>query len=208
MWLVGARAQQVEAPLYAADLTLTGAAQLVMGVSVSRSYLYLQNISTHNMNVEIGGPRAHATISGGAVATVVIDNAGFNYTYPPKVAFVGGGPQAGQRGGPYLGLNQPNGTSHSHPASGHAVLTTGAVSSIVIDDPGAGYLCPPYVYVYDDVNMDPYGCALPSATSGISLPFSASTPSVPLIFNGTFCPTGPISVLGTSGDVLVCRWAE
>lgn len=205
MWLVGARHQQVDAPLYSADVTLTGAAQLVLATSVARSCLILQNLGTHAMNVEIGGPRAHATISGGAVASVVIDNAGFNYTYPPLVAFLGGGPQAGQKSGPYLGLNQPNGTAPTHPAQGHAVLVGGAVSSIVIDDPGAGYLSVPYVYIYNNVNLDPYGAAIPSATSGIALPL---TQAAPLIFNGTFCPTAAISVIGTAADVLLCRWAE
>lgn len=205
MWLVGARHQQVDAPLYVADVTLTGSPQLVLATSVARTCLILQNLGTHVMNVEIGGPRAHCTMSAGAVASVVIDNAGFNFTYPPLVLFMGGGPQQGQKSGPYLGLNQPNGTSPTHPAQGHAVIVGGAVSSIVIDDPGAGYLSAPYVYIYNNVNLDPYGCALPSATSGISLPLSQASP---LVFNGTFCPTAPIAVLGTAADVLLCRWAE
>jgi len=196
--------QQVRHYLYTNDITMTGSAQLVMGQSQARSVLMLQNIGSHTMNIEFGSARAHCTLSSGAVNSVVIDNGGFGFTKPPVVVFLGGGPsEAG--GGPnssYLGLNQPNGAAPSNFAQGHAVLSGSTVASVTIDNPGSGYVKAPYVFLYND-DLDPYGCATPSSTSGIQLLAGGS-----LTFNGTGCPTDPISVIGTASDVLVCRWMD
>lgn len=210
MWLQGSRGQQAQANLYRADVTLGGStAQLVLGRSMSRSCLILQNLGTHAMNIEIGFGAATATLSGTTVASIAVTNAGFNYTKPPLVRILGGGPPGGAPGGlgynsSYVGLAQPNGYSPSHPAIAHAVLVAGAISSIVVDDPGTGYLIAPYVQILGS-DLDPNGAALPSSTSGISLPLSQA---VPIAFNGTLCPTDPVSVIGTSGDTLLCRWAD
>ena len=203
MRLVGSGGQQRRDILYAADGTVTtgGTPQTILGQSQTRSYLMLQNQSTGNLVVEMGSARATCTIVGGAVATITVTNAGFNFTKPPVVHFLGGG-NAGNSA--YLGLNQPNGPAPQHPAKAHAVLTGNAVSSIVIDDPGAGYAIAPFVLLQNS-DLDPYGCAVPTATGGILLP--PSTPA--LIWNGTFCPTDPIAIFGaTLGQAFVCRWAD
>lgn len=204
MNLPGSRGQQGDYPLYGVDLTLSGAAQLVLGSSPSRSLLMLQNCSgTNDMRVEIGGPRATATLTAGKVTSIAVNNAGFNFTSPPLVRLVGGGPPLGQVGGPYLGLNQPNGPSPSAIAKARAVLVGGAVSSFIIDDPGAGYLIAPFVFLFNDLALDPYGCAIPTATTGLVIPTKSR-----LTFENTACPTGPIAVIGTNADVLACRWMD
>lgn len=188
-------------------MALTGSAQLVLARAVSRSYLRLQNISTHAMAVEIGFGRAHCALTNGAVSSVTIDNGGFNYTNPPLVRFLGGGFNGNSSN---LGLNQPNwpgpnsaGGLKGRPAQGHAVLTAGAISSVVIDDPGQGYAIAPFVQFIPSA-LDPYGCALPAVGSaGFQLAAGAS-----LSFEATTCPTDSVAVIGTMGDVLICRWLD
>jgi hypothetical protein len=77
-----------------------------------------------------------------------------------------------------------------------------SISSIVINDPGAGYAIAPYVFIMNS-DLDPYGCAAPSATSGMLL----SSNSAPYILNGTSCFTDAIAVFGaTTGQAFLCRW--
>lgn len=192
--------QTVRSPLYSADITLTGSAQVVLPQHQSRSFLMIQNLSAHAMQLEFGSARASATITNGAVTAINVTNAGFNFTRPPVVTLIGGG----SAGNPnYVGLSAPGGASPSQPAQAHAVLTSNAVSSIVIDNPGAGYVRAPYVLITNS-DLDPYGAAVPSVGSGLVLPISQASP---LIFNGTFCTTDPIAVLGTAADVLLVRYA-
>lgn len=204
MRLIGSGGQQRRDILYTADGTVVtgGTPQVILGQSMSRSFLLLQNQSASALSFEIGSARATCTINAaGQVTGFTITNAGFNFTKPPRVIFLGGGSGGNSA---FLGLNQPGGPGPSHPAVAHAVLTSGAVSSIVIDDPGAGYVIAPFVLLQNS-DLDPYGCALPSATGGILLP--ANTPA--LVWNGTFCPTDPIAVFGaTSAQAFVCRWAD
>lgn len=207
MKIVGASGQVAAHPLYYADAVMTGSAQLVLARSQARCFLMFQNTGSHAMYVEIGSARAHATLTSGAVSSVTVDNAGFNFTKPPVVRFLGGG-NAGNSA--YAGLGQPGGASPNssltagRPAQARAVLTTGAVTSIVVDDGGAGYVTAPYVLIFND-DLDPNGAAIPSATSGIVLPANMTAP---IAFEGTFCPTESISVLGTASDVLLARWSD
>jgi len=129
----------------------------------------LQNISDTAMYFEFGSARASATLTSGGVSACTILNAGFGFTYPPIVEFVGGGNSGN---GLNLGVGYPNQNAPSRPAKAHCVLTSdgyGAgkskISSIVIDDPGAGYAVAPYVRLINDPN-DAYGCADPSLSSG------------------------------------------
>lgn len=212
MKLVGASQQQVHhyMPDVSNTITVGGTAQLVMAQAPSRSFLYLQNNSLGPLWIEFGSARARCTISNGAVNAVTISNAGFNFTNPPVVRFVGGGGVGGTGstpavGAPFLGGNLPGYTSPSNMAVGHAVMTGAApnqsVASIVIDNPGSGYLCAPYVFIFNS-DLDPYGCALPATNVGIQL-----TSGVPLIFNGTCCPTDSISVFGaTTGQTFVAKF--
>lgn len=186
--------------LYCADATIAtgGTPQLVLGQSQSRSYLLLQNTDAAPMFIEVGSARAHATISAGKLTAITIDNAGFGFTSPPVVRLLGGGGM-----GPFLGGNQPNYPAPSHPAVARSVLTTGVVSSFIIDDPGSGYLKAPYVMIFN-ADLDPYGAAVPSLGVGIQLNSGEK-----IIWENTFCHTDPVSVFSpTSNAVLTCRWAD
>ena len=187
-------------------LTLGGTPQLVLPEQPSRSYLFFQNISTDLLRVEFGSARATCGLTSGAVTSVTVTNAGFNFTRPPVIRFEGGG---GLLNGQYVGVAAPNGPSPSRPAKAHAVLTGGAsgggsyVSSIVIDDPGAGYVIAPFVAIFNS-DLDPYGVAAPSATSGMIL---AGSGAAPIVFNGFTCPTNSIAVYGaTTGDAFTCKF--
>lgn len=197
-------------PLYRADGSITagGTAQLVLGRSVSRSHLIIQNTSTGPLWLEIGCGRATATLTSGAVSSVSVSNAGFNYTKPPLVKFWGGGNNYGNTS--WVGVGQPNMPPPNSVgpagriAAAHAVLVGGAISSIVVDDGGAGYTAAPYVEIINS-DLDFLGCAVPSAGVGILLPAG----SFPLIYNGSVCPTDPIAIFGaTTGQTFMCGWMD
>ena len=77
-----------------------------------------------------------------------------------------------------------------------------SVASITIDDPGAGYVIAPYVFIMNS-DLDPYGCALPSATNGMLM----TSNSAPYILNGTSCFTDAVAVFGaTTGQAFLARW--
>jgi hypothetical protein len=197
-------------PCYVADgaIAAGGTPQLVLPMLPSRSYLELQNLSNGPLWFENGAARATATISGGKVSSVAVTNSGFNYTIAPLIIFYGGG-NAGNSS--YLGNNQPGGEGPNtmltpgRPAIAHCVMSGSAgnlsVSSIVVDDPGAGYVCAPFVFIQNN-NLDIYGVATPSATSGRLL--TAQGP--PLVISGTAW-TDQIAVFGaTTGQAFLCRW--
>jgi hypothetical protein len=204
MKLVSAGGQQTQHPLYCFDGTITtgGTAQLALARSMSRSLLILENNNASgNLLFEFGSARATSTITSGVVTSTSITNAGFNFGYPPVIRFLGGG----SAGNPaYKGLAQPNGATPSNQATGHAVLTAGALSSIVIDNGGSGYVTAPYVFIQNS-ELDPNGCAVPSATVGILLVPGGGA----LTFNGTCCPTDSIAVFGaTTSMTFVVRWMD
>jgi hypothetical protein len=209
MKLMNAAGQNRHDTLYIADATIVtgGTAQLVLGRSQSRSFLKLQNLSAGPLFFEFGSARATAAVSGGVVTGCTVTNAGRGFTYAPVIEFLGGGGNDFPNPNPsYVGLGQDGAPSPSHFARAHCVMTGTApnltVASIVIDDPGANYLCPPYVFIRNS-DLDPNGSALPSATSGMLL----SGQSPPYILNGTACNTDPIAVLGAStGQAFLARW--
>ena len=213
MQLQGSRFQVKRDPLYVADGTIAagGTAQLVLPQLQTRSFLKLQNLSTGPLYFENGSARATCSLTSGAVSSISVANPGFNFTNPPLVIFYGGG-NAGNSS--YLGLGQPgaegpnSSLTAGRPAKAHCVMASATplpglkVSSIVIGDPGAGYVIAPFVFIVNS-DLDPYGCAVPSATSGMLLPAGSS----PYILNGTSCHTDPISVFGaTTGQAFLCRW--
>lgn len=204
MKLVSAGNQQVRHFLYDASGSVAGTAQLVLARSLARSLLYIKNTSLGPLWVEFDGARATATLSGSSVTSCAITNAGFNYTKPPLVRFLGGGLAMGNTS--YLGLNQPNGPSPSHPATGRAVMTGSAgalsVGSIVIDDAGSGYVIAPYVQLISS-DLDPYGGAVPSAGVGWEL-----APGEAVTFNGTCCPTESVSIYGQDTQTYVAKWMD
>jgi hypothetical protein len=217
MKLVGAGGQQVAHYLYNADGTTGASAKLVLPRNLSRSMLFFQNLhASATMYLEIGYGTATATLTSGAVSSIAVNNAGFNYTKPPLIRILGGGyaqGASGRAGGPntsYLGLNQPGGPSPAKPAYAVATLSGGTISAITLTEGpngevvgGALYQIAPYVQIIGS-DLDPYGCAVPSATSGIQLGAGQS-----LYWNGTACPTDPVAVYSsTSGANFTCRWMD
>lgn len=209
MKLVGSSQQQAQHRFYNFDGTTVNGAKLIVPRSPSRSMLFFVNLhATAAMYLGIGFGQATATITNGAVTGVTINNAGFNYTKPPLLRFHGGGyPQgfSGPAPGPntsYVGLAHPDqGSSPQNPATARTVLTSNAISSVVITNPGSGYIIAPYVEVLGS-DLDPYGCEVPSATYGILVGANGGS----FYVNGTACPTDPIAVYcGTNAAPYTCR---
>lgn len=219
MQLVGSRDQQQRDHIYSADGTIAAGntSQLLLPERKGCSFLVIQNNSSGALFIEIGGARATVTVSGGGLGAFTVTNGGFGYTLPPKVLLFGGGsggnsispgatlpnwPAPGDPGfaGPRLG------STSARPGTAHAVLTLGVVTSIVVDDPGSGYVTPPYVFLENNI-VDPKGVADPyfgSVNSGIQLPSSGGSYYV----NGTHCTTDAIAIWGaTTGQAFTCRWA-
>ena len=199
--VVGFTEQQVLTPVYRADGTIAtgGTPQLVLPRAAPRSSVLIQNTSTSDtLTFEFGCARAKATVTNGKVTAITVTNAGFGFTYAPRVLFLGGGNPAN---GLDLGVGYPNQYAPSDYAAAHCVLSGGSISSIVIDDGGSGYDCAPYVQLLNDPN-DNYGCAVPSATSGYKL-----APGASLYQAYNVVTTDAISVYGaTTGDSWFCQY--
>lgn len=217
MKLVGAGYQGKRDFSFRADgiIGSTSAPQLVLPEQPSRSFLLFVNNSAAAMWLEFGSARAHCALSSGTVSSVTVDNAGFNFTRAPTVQFLGGGilPQQGQYppNSSYVGAPGPSFPAPSHPAQAHCVMTgsPGAltVSSIVVDDPGEGYVIAPYVFISNDV-LDPNGCADPSAGSGSGIKLAAAgTVGNGLYLSDTAVPTDAIAVFCSSlSSLFFCEW--
>lgn len=207
MKLVGAGGQQTRHYGYRADGTLAaGAAQLVLPETESRSFLYVQNLSSGDLFVEFGCARAHCALTSGAVSSVTMDNVGFGFTMPPIVTFIGG--LAGTAStlaiaGADTTQPVPVAAYKGSPAKGIAVLSGGTVASVTIQEGGSGYKNPPYVFIRNR-REDPFGCADPSISSGsgILLPTKTS-----ITFNGTACPTDAMAIYGaTPAQAFTVMW--
>ena len=221
MKLVGSSQQQNRHYLYRADgsIAIGGTAQLILGQSQARSHLLLANTSAGPLWVEIGTGGATCTISGGAVNTVTVTNAGFGFSKPPLVRFYGGGYAPGNNS--YVGLAQPGAPAPNSVASAantieplgkdakaHCVMTgsvgSQSISSIVIDRGGSSYAIAPFVQIINS-DLDPNGAAVPSSGVGILLPAGGS----PLVYNGTVCPTDPVAIWGAvTGQTFAARWMD
>ena len=207
--ITGYRGKTSAIPLYDASGTIASATapQLILPKAVTRSSVIIQNISSASMYVEVGAARASATLTSGAVSSVSITNGGFGYTKPPKVVFLGGGNNSNNQNNPsFLSAGQPDYPSPLNAATGHAVLTSGVVTSIVIDNPGSGYINAPYVQLVNDP-LDPFGCASPyynSTPSGLLL----VSPGGSYVSNGSVCVTDPIAIFcATLGSAFTCKYS-
>jgi hypothetical protein len=220
MKLPGSSQQQIGHYLYRADGTITsgGTAQVILGRSQSRSYLYLQNNSAGPLYAEIGTGGATATLTSGVVTSVTVTNAGIGFSNAPLVRFLGGG-NAGNGG--YTGLAQPGGAGPNSVLSkvgatqpvgavaiAHCVMTGSApnqtISSIVVDYGGAGYVLAPFVLIINS-DLDPNGAAIPSNGVGILLGAGGGSKE----YNGTVCPTDPVAIWGpTTGQAFTFRWMD
>ena len=187
-------------PTYDASGTITtgGTAQRILPFQPTRSYLLVQNTSSANLYLGIGGATATATISSGVVNSISVANGGLGYTYPPIVQFFGGGTVNAQLGD---ALGSQWGNAPAVPAQAKANLTSNAVSSITILNGGSGYLVAPFVYLQPDPR-DPYGAFAPSATAGIVL-----QPGLGYVAESSVVTNDPISIFGaTAGQSFVCKF--
>lgn len=206
--LIGVRHQAFKDRMYDASGTITTAntPQLILPEAVSRSSLLIENISSSNMFIEIGSARAIATITNGSVTGVVVTNAGFGYSQPPSITFLGGAFAGGVTTTLSFSLNgDPGYPAPSAPASAVCVMTGTApnmsVASITINSGGSGYFYPPYVSL-NNHRFDLWGAAAPSATSGIQLFPGGSYTS-----NGSIATTDAISVFcATQGAAYMCKF--
>ena len=223
MQLPGSRGQMVRDLTFDASGTIAtgGTAQLLLPEHKARSFLFIQNLdSTHDLYIEFGAARAHAVLTSGVVTSVVVDNAGFGYTYPPNVEFLGGGNSGNTA---FLGVAAPLYPAPGDPgdspirftdftlqkvAKAHATLGVSSISgslvnAIVIEDGGKGYQTAPLVRITNSLR-DPYGVAIPSTTSGMWLSAGGGN----LYINGPYCMTDQISVYGgTTSQAYCCKYA-
>lgn len=196
MELTGSRGQRgIRSHFYDSSGTIAtgGTAQLIAPEAKLRSSFVFENISDTNMFLEFGSARATATLTSGAVSSCSVTNAGFGFSRPPKITFLGGAWDNPNNALPTYTLpGCPCWPAPSNIASARCVMTGSApnqtVSSITIDNPGSGYLYPPIILIENDP-LDPYGCAAPSATVGILIVPNGSYTS-----NGIVCVTDQISV--------------
>lgn len=213
MKLVGAGQQVVQHFAYDASgvIAAGGTAQLLLPQHPSRSMLMFVNYSTGNLYLEFGAARATCSLSGTVLSSsFTITNSGFGYTRAPTIDFLGGGYPlvtlaSGQPAGfntSYVGAAGPGFPSPSRPARAHATLSGSSVNAIVLDDPGAGYAVAPLLFMINS-DLDPIGCATPSASSGILVTPGGGG----ITFNGTCCPTDAISVFGaTTSQAFTCKY--
>lgn len=204
MKLVGASGQFVKHPTFNASGTITtgGTAQLILPERTRCSMFMVQNISTAAMFLEIGSARATATLTSGVVTSIAITNAGFGFTVPPVVEFLGGGDSSANPN--YLGAGLSGYQAPTNVAKAHAVLTGGAVSSIVIENGGGNYVKAPYVFIRNSEN-DPFGVAIPSATSGILLGANGGSYYV----NGTAQTTDSLALFcATTSSAYTAIWMD
>jgi hypothetical protein len=112
-----------------------------------------------------GTAAASATIQGGGVQAVIVDNQGTGYTanHPPTISFSGGGgsgtvakalvtngkvtgvlvtnPGSGYASAPAVTINSPT----HHTATGASTIANGAVTSVTVTDGGGYYNTPPAI---------------------------------------------------------------
>jgi hypothetical protein len=199
---------------FRADGTITtgNTAQLLLPERKSTSMLLVMNISANPAFLEIGSARATSALTNGTVSSITVTNGGFGFTVPPDIILMGGaqsrvGVTSSLVTAGMPGQDAPGTFSTGRPAVARAVLTGGVVTSIVVTDPGAGYLWPPYVLITNSQNY-PFGCASPyfaSTFSGIYLAPGGGSYYV----NGTACPTDPLAIASaTSGGAFTVKWMQ
>src|SRR5271157_1042249 len=215
MYLTGTKGQQSADRLYRIYGTIASgtASQLISPIPTSRAFLFFQNNSSATMWFGFGSALATATISGGSVTACTVINGGFGFTAPPIIEFLGGaaycplvglGPSGAGMPGYAAPNNFPN-NAGGRPAIAHTVLTGGVITSIVIDDPGAGYAFAPFVDIRN-ADSDRYGCFDPfygSVAAGFLI-----GPNQSYFENGTNQCVEQISVFSTTvGAPYKFAWA-
>lgn len=211
MILPGAAGQQERHLLIDASGTTTAnTSTLLLPEHKSRSFLTIMNIhASATMFIDFGSARAHATLTGAAITSITVDNAGQGFSLTPDVFLIGGG-NGGNSSAPgvaAVGYPSPGDAAYAwsrttdmsgqRPGKAHAVMTGSApnmsIASIAIEDPGAGYAAAPLVLIRNNI-LDPFGVAIASATGGIILAANGGAWYV----NGPVCFTDPISIFSTT----------
>lgn len=219
MKLVGVRGQQGGDNVFPITITVGsgGGQYLVLPNQRTRSFIEIATTSSYVGYVSMGAGEATATLTSGAVSSITVVDGGFNYTLAPTVTIMGGGnegnptfvgataaPDYQPPGSPGPGVVPGAWNPTGSPATAHAVVSGGAISSIVVDNGGSVYAAVPYVLITNSPN-DPNGCA---SAYRSSVPIGRVVTSAnPLYYNGTDCPTSPIGIYcATSGAVFTIKW--
>jgi hypothetical protein len=199
---------------FSGTITAGGTAQTVLPQQLRRLAFYFQNLSIDNMYLGFGPPRPIATLSSGTISGITMPGAagggnGRGWSVTPQVVISGGiidGDYQQAPGANAFGGAQAVGV----PAQAHAVMTGSApnmsVSSIVVDNPGSGYLVAPLVTLVNNA---------PQLGGGSCLPVSGATPSGIEVVSGSgyfsmmgsfLVPASQVSVVGAAtGDAFICK---
>ncbi len=119
-------------------------------------------------------------IVGGKVGTITIDAGGANYSKPPLVFF---------DGSPSPGIS----------ATGIAVLTSGAVSSITLVQAGAGYVTAPRIVIVPDP-FDPNLSTITPAAAHCVLTGAGTVTGIVLLNFGASQASSPTLTVGGAGS--------
>ncbi len=173
----------------------------VVGGVITTAGAGFSSTNPPTVTANVGGAVIKAIVGGAVNTTVTVTNGGSNYTYPPIVLFDA--------------PNQSGGTTYGIQATGHATLSGGAVSTIVVDDQGAGYTTVPNVYLNNDPREGNNGIAAGSgATATATLTGSGEVTGLVVLDFGsaqtsTVVPT--LSFTGTSTSaaaaVAIMNWS-
>jgi pimeloyl-ACP methyl ester carboxylesterase len=182
---------------FSGTVTAGGTAQLLLPQQPRRLSLSVSAVdATDTLYLGIGPAKGVATVTSGAVSAIAVANAGVGYTIAPQVRILGGVVQGDYETAP--GSTNLGGISlPGRVAVAHATLTTGAVSAIVVDDPGAGYLVPPLIYLENPWPALGGGAYAPGVNNGIPIPINTT-----FTFNGSLLvPGSAVAIFGaTTGD--------
>ncbi len=171
-----------------------GTPQILCPQQPRRLSIFIGNLAASNtITIGIGPPKCTATLTGNTVTSIAASNAGLGYSIRPNVRILGGLIDGDYQLGP------------ARSAVAHAVMTGSApnqtISSIVIDDPGSGYLVAPLIYLENPLPTLGGGATIPSATAGIPLLSGQS-----LTFSGSILvPTSAIAIFSAGTDAFVCK---
>lgn len=179
---------------FSGTIAVGGTPQLVLPQQPRRLTLFIASLAAVNtITIGIGPPACTATLTGTTITAITLNNAGIGYAVRPNVRILGG-----LIDGDYQ-LNP------ARIAQAHAVMAGVApnqtISSIVIDDPGSGYLVKPLIYLENPLPTLGGGATIPSATAGIPLLAGSS-----LSFSGSFVvPTSAVALFSSGTDAYVCK---
>lgn len=121
------------------------------------------------------GPIFKAIVGGAVNTSVTVTNGGVNYTYPPLVMF--SAPPAG-------GVQ----------ATGHCTLVSNAVSTVTVDDQGAGYATAPTITFVNDPREGVNGVTQGSGAAAVTTLTGANTVTAVLVLDHGAPLTGQTAV--------------